>query len=96
MTLDPSGDTMRRWGARTFPTTFLVDRAGVIRHINRGWGAGYQARLLGLAARDARQHAASRRRDSRTPALRAGAATDAQSPRDSRTPALRAGAASAR
>jgi protein-disulfide isomerase-like protein with CxxC motif len=47
VTLDPSGDTMRRWGARTFPTTFLIDRAGVIRHINRGWGARYQARLLG-------------------------------------------------
>jgi cytochrome c biogenesis protein CcmG/thiol:disulfide interchange protein DsbE len=45
--LDQSGDTMRRWGARTFPTTFIVDRAGVIRHINRGWGTGYQARLLG-------------------------------------------------
>ena len=45
--LDQSGDTMRRWGARTFPTTFLVDRTGIIRHINRGWGAGYQARLLG-------------------------------------------------
>jgi len=37
---------MRRWGVRTFPTTFLVDRAGVVRHINRGWGPGYQARLL--------------------------------------------------
>jgi cytochrome c biogenesis protein CcmG, thiol:disulfide interchange protein DsbE len=47
VTLDLGGDTMRRWGARTFPTTFLVDRTGVIRHINRGWGAGYQARLLG-------------------------------------------------
>lgn len=47
VTLDPGGDTMRRWGVGTFPTTFLVDRTGVIRHINRGWGAGYQARLLG-------------------------------------------------
>jgi thiol-disulfide isomerase/thioredoxin len=45
VTLDPAGAVMRRWGARTFPTTFLVDRAGVVRHINRGWGAGYQARL---------------------------------------------------
>jgi thiol-disulfide isomerase/thioredoxin len=44
--LDPTGAVMRRWGARTFPTTFLVDRAGVVRHINRGWGAGYRARLL--------------------------------------------------
>jgi cytochrome c biogenesis protein CcmG/thiol:disulfide interchange protein DsbE len=46
VTLDLSGDTMRRWGAKTFPTTFLVDRTGTIRHINRGWGTGYQARLL--------------------------------------------------
>jgi cytochrome c biogenesis protein CcmG/thiol:disulfide interchange protein DsbE len=47
VTLDLGGDTMRRWGARTFPTTFVVDRDGVIRHINRGWGEGYRARLLG-------------------------------------------------
>ena len=46
VTIDPAGMVMRRWGARTFPTTFLVDRAGVVRHINRGWGAGYRARLL--------------------------------------------------
>ena len=39
VTLDLDGDTMRRWGVRTFPTTFVVDRAGVVRHINRGWGA---------------------------------------------------------
>jgi cytochrome c biogenesis protein CcmG/thiol:disulfide interchange protein DsbE len=45
--LDQSGDTMRRWGARTFPTTFIVDRGGVVRHINRGWGEGYRGRLLG-------------------------------------------------
>jgi thiol-disulfide isomerase/thioredoxin len=47
VTIDPGGDVMRRWGARTLPTTFLVDRAGVVRHINRGWGAGYRTRLLG-------------------------------------------------
>ena len=47
VTVDLDGQVMRRWGARTFPTTFLVDRTGVVRHINRGWGAGYQARLLG-------------------------------------------------
>jgi thiol-disulfide isomerase/thioredoxin len=47
VTIDPGAVVMRRWGARTFPTTFLVDRAGVVRHINRGWGAGYRARLLG-------------------------------------------------
>ena len=46
VTIDPGAVTMRRWGARTFPTTFLVDGSGVVRHINRGWGAGYRARLL--------------------------------------------------
>lgn len=44
--IDPGGRIMRRWGARSFPTAFLVDRAGVVRHINRGWGPGYQARML--------------------------------------------------
>jgi cytochrome c biogenesis protein CcmG/thiol:disulfide interchange protein DsbE len=43
--LDRGGGTAHRWGQETFPTTFLVDAAGVIRHINRGWGAGYQARV---------------------------------------------------
>jgi thiol-disulfide isomerase/thioredoxin len=46
VTIDADGQVMRRWGARTFPTTFLVDRAGIVRHINRGWGAGYRARVL--------------------------------------------------
>jgi len=44
--LDRSEGTSRRWGAEGFPTTFLVDQTGVIRHINRGWGAGYLQRLL--------------------------------------------------
>jgi len=44
--IDPRGAIMRRWGAQSFPTVFLVDRDGVIRHINRGWGGGYHARLL--------------------------------------------------
>ncbi|HEY8926238.1 MAG TPA: TlpA disulfide reductase family protein [Polyangia bacterium] len=43
--LDPIGAAYRRWGARKLPTTFLVDPAGVVRHINRGWGPGYRARL---------------------------------------------------
>ena len=42
---DPSGATARRWGQDRFPTTFLVDGAGVIRHINRGWGQHYRDRL---------------------------------------------------
>jgi len=43
--LDPIGAAYRRWGARKLPTTFLVDPAGIVRHINRGWGPGYRARL---------------------------------------------------
>jgi cytochrome c biogenesis protein CcmG/thiol:disulfide interchange protein DsbE len=47
VTIDASGEVMRRWGARSFPTTFIVDGQGTIRHINRGWGPGYRSRILG-------------------------------------------------
>ena len=43
--LDRTGAVARRWGQDRFPTTFLVDEKSVIRHINRGWGAGYRERL---------------------------------------------------
>ena len=43
---DPLGVAAHRWGARRLPTTYIVDANGVIRHINRGWGPGYRARLL--------------------------------------------------
>jgi thiol-disulfide isomerase/thioredoxin len=43
--LDQTGAVARRWGQDRFPTTFLVDEKGVIRHINRGWGTGYRERL---------------------------------------------------
>lgn len=43
--VDPDGVAARRWGANRLPTTFLIDAAGVVRHINRGWGAGYRDRL---------------------------------------------------
>jgi thiol-disulfide isomerase/thioredoxin len=46
LALDRGGATARRWGQDRFPTTFLVDAGGVIRHINRGWGPGYADRLL--------------------------------------------------
>lgn len=62
VTIDVSGDVMRRWGARSFPTTFLVDRAGVVRHINRGWGAGYRTRLLSWLRPMLAEPAADRRR----------------------------------
>jgi len=46
LALDRGGGTAHLWGQDRFPTTFLVDAAGVIRHINRGWGPGYADRVL--------------------------------------------------
>jgi thiol-disulfide isomerase/thioredoxin len=46
LALDRRGATARAWGQERFPTTFLVDGGGVIRHINRGWGVGYAERML--------------------------------------------------
>jgi thiol-disulfide isomerase/thioredoxin len=43
--LDRDGGASRRWGQNRYPTTFLVDSAGVVRHINRGYGSGYPARV---------------------------------------------------
>ena len=34
--LDANADTSRRYAVRSLPTTFFVDRAGVIRHIQSG------------------------------------------------------------
>jgi thiol-disulfide isomerase/thioredoxin len=45
--VDPDAAAARRWGQRRFPTTFLVDGAGLIRHINRGYGPGYPERVAG-------------------------------------------------
>src|SRR5882724_2909305 len=36
LAFDLRGATARAWGQERFPTTFLVDERGVIRHINRG------------------------------------------------------------
>jgi len=45
LALDVDGTAAHRWGQDRFPTTFLVDGGGIIRHINRGWGAGYRERI---------------------------------------------------
>jgi cytochrome c biogenesis protein CcmG/thiol:disulfide interchange protein DsbE len=45
--IDRSGEAGKRWGQKRFPTTFVLDAAGVVRHINRGYGSGYPARLAG-------------------------------------------------
>ena len=42
--LDPSGDAGRRWGRDRFPTTFFVNRDGLVRHIYRGYGPGFRDR----------------------------------------------------
>lgn len=49
LVLDATAEAARRWGARRFPTTFIL-RDGVIRHINRGYGPGYPLRVDGWIA----------------------------------------------
>ncbi len=34
--VDETPDIAKKWGVRTLPTTFLLDPAGTIRHINNG------------------------------------------------------------
>lgn len=46
LALDSASTVARAWGQDRFPTTFVVDGDGVIRHINRGWGRGYAERML--------------------------------------------------
>jgi cytochrome c biogenesis protein CcmG/thiol:disulfide interchange protein DsbE len=43
--LDRTGDVARAFGQDRFPTTFLVDGKGIVRHINRGYGRGYHDRI---------------------------------------------------
>jgi thiol-disulfide isomerase/thioredoxin len=43
---DLSGSDRQRWGTQMFPTLFVVDRAGVVRYVNLGWGDGSQAKYL--------------------------------------------------
>jgi len=42
---DPTAEAARAWGQDRFPTTFLVDGKQTIRHINRGYGRGFRARV---------------------------------------------------
>jgi hypothetical protein len=43
--LDRDRRAFRRLGAHKLPTTYVVDENGVVRAINHGFGAGYEARM---------------------------------------------------
>lgn len=43
--LDPEGRARALFDPRTYPCTFLIDAGGVVRHINRGFGSGYEQRV---------------------------------------------------
>jgi cytochrome c biogenesis protein CcmG/thiol:disulfide interchange protein DsbE len=43
--VDKTGEVDERFDPRVRPCTYLVDRAGVVRHINRGYGDAYGARV---------------------------------------------------
>jgi thiol-disulfide isomerase/thioredoxin len=43
--LDRDLSAAMRWGEDRLPTTFLIDRSGTVRRINRGFGPGYPARI---------------------------------------------------
>lgn len=45
LALDADKSVYARWGANRLPTVFVIDKLGIIRHINRGHGKGYPARL---------------------------------------------------
>lgn len=48
-----SGEAARRFGVRAFPTTFYLDRGGVIRHVETGYTTelGMRLRLFGAGLR---------------------------------------------
>ena len=91
VTLDPSGDTMRRWGARTFPTTFLVDRAGASATSTAAGGAATRRACWGGCARCSATHAASAEVIATPPRARAGVAGRSAPPERSATTASVAG-----
>ena len=43
--LDPGGVVRTAFDPQRYPCTFLIDSEGVVRHINRGFGPGYPARM---------------------------------------------------
>jgi thiol-disulfide isomerase/thioredoxin len=43
--LDPGRAASTGWAQDRLPTTFLLDRQAIIRHINRGYGSGYPRRI---------------------------------------------------
>jgi len=45
--LDKSHALSDRLVLRKLPTTYVVDADGVVRHINNGFGPGYERRLAG-------------------------------------------------
>jgi cytochrome c biogenesis protein CcmG/thiol:disulfide interchange protein DsbE len=45
--LDVDLSVSRAWAQNRLPTTFLLDRRAIIRHINRGFGSGYPRRVGG-------------------------------------------------
>lgn len=51
VTLDLNKRAYAQWGADRLPTVFVIDKRGTIRHINRGHGKGYAARLSAWLAK---------------------------------------------
>lgn len=43
--LDPQGELPVRFGVKTMPTSFLIDRQGVIRYVHRGFRKGDEQTL---------------------------------------------------
>jgi thiol-disulfide isomerase/thioredoxin len=43
--LDADHAVYDRVGVRKLPTTYIIDSAGIVRHINNGFGPGYEGRM---------------------------------------------------
>jgi thiol-disulfide isomerase/thioredoxin len=42
---DPAGELPRRFGVATMPTSFLIDRSGIVRHVHEGFRRSDAARI---------------------------------------------------